>query len=628
MIKHDESVKRLVNQEKKDLKLKIGICKTKKISAKKKKDCSLDLETRTHQQIKPAQSRRGKIRSRHPASSLFGLTKFFRDEIDAADKQLMNLSDVANKIGVKKRRIYDVVNVLDGTNVISKVVPSEKKEVSVTWTTIYKPDNSILEINKEQGNKQHEENNYHEDRIFLEERIAFIEGMREEVECLTKERSILDGYANDAELLTSTCNSTAGKINSIPRTNPPSSNQESRPKLRPARHAHANPRDENKENGDPNNPLVILLDEIFLCMGKEYLNDCNGVFNQINDLNEKSAQPRRVSRAGVKTRKKLPLCPVYRNTTNDRSQVCIKKEDNCKTLNEKDVETFPDSLFWEFENKIGFKRKGEEDIKPSLMSLCNDSSVDNASISGTISRQLSQDLATKFQHKKNNKTRSRCINARKKLTLNKNPVPPSPVVSLAIKKLTISKNPVVSSPVTSPVTSFVPDTMMTPMLSHSDLLQKIQTPPSSPPPSLMNMEINSPQPHAPLFSPMLEKFKNEYLSISNYDDVFFNNSGNSSPCSFSSIECYSPSVFEMKAYNASQSNTVPFKNSRAIRSAQRARSSANALCSPIVTNSSSSCYLDKRKDILPLKDKVKYDSFDFNLESCMTDQDFHEYTTL
>ncbi|XP_075057534.1 transcription factor E2F6 [Mixophyes fleayi] len=52
--------------------------------------------------------------------SLFYLTRKFMDIIKAAPEGVVDLNDVAKLLGVRKRRVYDITNVLDGIHLIQK----------------------------------------------------------------------------------------------------------------------------------------------------------------------------------------------------------------------------------------------------------------------------------------------------------------------------------------------------------------------------------------------------------------------------------------------------------------------------------------------------------------------------
>jgi len=53
-------------------------------------------------------------------SSLGGLTKKFSDLLQNAPNHMVDLNEAANTLGVQKRRIYDITNVLEGIGLISK----------------------------------------------------------------------------------------------------------------------------------------------------------------------------------------------------------------------------------------------------------------------------------------------------------------------------------------------------------------------------------------------------------------------------------------------------------------------------------------------------------------------------
>ncbi|XP_053565650.1 transcription factor E2F6 [Bombina bombina] len=52
--------------------------------------------------------------------SLFYLTRKFMDLIRVAPEGILDLNDVAKLLGVRKRRVYDITNVLDGINLVQK----------------------------------------------------------------------------------------------------------------------------------------------------------------------------------------------------------------------------------------------------------------------------------------------------------------------------------------------------------------------------------------------------------------------------------------------------------------------------------------------------------------------------
>lgn len=52
--------------------------------------------------------------------SLFHLTRKFMDIIKSAPEGVVDLNEVAKLLGVRKRRVYDITNVLDGIRLIQK----------------------------------------------------------------------------------------------------------------------------------------------------------------------------------------------------------------------------------------------------------------------------------------------------------------------------------------------------------------------------------------------------------------------------------------------------------------------------------------------------------------------------
>ena len=67
------------------------------------------------------------------SSSLAFLTKKFMKLLLDSSGGLLDLNDAASVLGVQKRRIYDITNVLEGIGVVAKV--SKNKIVSTTYST-------------------------------------------------------------------------------------------------------------------------------------------------------------------------------------------------------------------------------------------------------------------------------------------------------------------------------------------------------------------------------------------------------------------------------------------------------------------------------------------------------------
>uniref|UniRef100_A0A8C8ARM2 E2F transcription factor 6 n=1 Tax=Otus sunia TaxID=257818 RepID=A0A8C8ARM2_9STRI len=61
-----------------------------------------------------------KVRKSRFDASLVHLTRKFMDLVKTAPDGLLDLNEVATRLGVRKRRVYDITNVLDGINLIQK----------------------------------------------------------------------------------------------------------------------------------------------------------------------------------------------------------------------------------------------------------------------------------------------------------------------------------------------------------------------------------------------------------------------------------------------------------------------------------------------------------------------------
>jgi len=81
--------------------------------------------------------------SRYESSLAFLTKKFMKLLLDSSGG-LLDLNDAASVLGVQKRRIYDITNVLEGIGVVAKV--SKNKIVSTTYST-----NSEKRLQKEQS---------------------------------------------------------------------------------------------------------------------------------------------------------------------------------------------------------------------------------------------------------------------------------------------------------------------------------------------------------------------------------------------------------------------------------------------------------------------------------------------
>uniref|UniRef100_A0A8C0F4E6 E2F transcription factor 6 n=1 Tax=Bubo bubo TaxID=30461 RepID=A0A8C0F4E6_BUBBB len=61
-----------------------------------------------------------KVRKPRFDASLVYLTRKFMDLVKTAPDGVLDLNEVATRLGVRKRRVYDITNVLDGINLIQK----------------------------------------------------------------------------------------------------------------------------------------------------------------------------------------------------------------------------------------------------------------------------------------------------------------------------------------------------------------------------------------------------------------------------------------------------------------------------------------------------------------------------
>jgi transcription factor E2F3 len=68
-----------------------------------------------------------RLSSARSENSLFSLTKKFMGLIRASKDKSINLNDAASELGVHKRRVYDITNVLEGLGLLSKWSVSSAK---------------------------------------------------------------------------------------------------------------------------------------------------------------------------------------------------------------------------------------------------------------------------------------------------------------------------------------------------------------------------------------------------------------------------------------------------------------------------------------------------------------------
>ena len=98
-------------------------------------------------------------------NSLGKLTKDFINYIKTEGRKSININDLVNKLGVKKRRIYDITNVLQGIEYLQKSGKNEiiwtktisNKSKSKKKSLIPKKNNNKQKLNKEELEKEKKE---------------------------------------------------------------------------------------------------------------------------------------------------------------------------------------------------------------------------------------------------------------------------------------------------------------------------------------------------------------------------------------------------------------------------------------------------------------------------------------
>ena len=78
-------------------------------------------------------------------SSLGLLTQRFLDLLTTEGQKYVNLNSAANSLGVQKRRIYDITNVLEGIGLIEKTSKN-----TVRWRRQMKSDIEVLDSSAQQ----------------------------------------------------------------------------------------------------------------------------------------------------------------------------------------------------------------------------------------------------------------------------------------------------------------------------------------------------------------------------------------------------------------------------------------------------------------------------------------------
>ncbi len=79
-------------------------------------------------------------------SSLGLLTQRFLDLLTTEGQKYVNLNSAANSLGVQKRRIYDITNVLEGIGLIEKTSKN-----TVRWKRQIKSDIEVLDSSAQQS---------------------------------------------------------------------------------------------------------------------------------------------------------------------------------------------------------------------------------------------------------------------------------------------------------------------------------------------------------------------------------------------------------------------------------------------------------------------------------------------
>ena len=79
-------------------------------------------------------------------SSLGLLTQRFLDLLTTVGQKYVNLNSAANSLGVQKRRIYDITNVLEGIGLIEKTSKN-----TVRWKRQIKSDIEVLDGSAQQS---------------------------------------------------------------------------------------------------------------------------------------------------------------------------------------------------------------------------------------------------------------------------------------------------------------------------------------------------------------------------------------------------------------------------------------------------------------------------------------------
>ncbi len=100
-------------------------------------------------EINEIQNQKLKKKRLRQENSLGELTKNFIDCVKSKGLELININEIVKKLKVKKRRIYDITNVLEGIGYIKKLGKNQIKWIKTDFLN----ENIILNYNNEDSNK-------------------------------------------------------------------------------------------------------------------------------------------------------------------------------------------------------------------------------------------------------------------------------------------------------------------------------------------------------------------------------------------------------------------------------------------------------------------------------------------
>ena len=100
-------------------------------------------------EINEIQNQKLKKKRLRQENSLGELTKNFIDCVKSKGLEQININEIVKKLKVKKRRIYDITNVLEGIGYIKKLGKNQIKWIKTDFLN----ENIILNYNNEDSNK-------------------------------------------------------------------------------------------------------------------------------------------------------------------------------------------------------------------------------------------------------------------------------------------------------------------------------------------------------------------------------------------------------------------------------------------------------------------------------------------